>query len=311
MNHSQPRPRARSYTKKFTGCGLGVDCGVWPHKAAALDNKTKKQIERRTPTSKMIAGFLRQWISQLLCRRFLLENASDRRAVPAPGLSVDRDRICVGFTNIGGASINESTPVVNHPGIGIYLNPRVEIVRAAGESLGCGLARGLLPFAKAVKQERSQAREIQQRAKQECLQNPARPESRIDCVEAPRRHRVDIARFQDADAVPYRRLVNHSLNPIIEEHCQIENPSAVHGCPQPWDPVPVTRLNQQSRCFRCMSQCSGHSICRHRIHHGRSFSRNQPVRSGDAAMHAANERCDRWGNRRNSPQKTLKAREPA
>ena len=134
LNHSQPRPRARSYTKKFTGCGLGVDCGVWPHKAAALDNKTKKQRERRTPTSKMIAGFLRQWISQLLWRRFLLEKASDRKAVPAPGLSVDRDRSCVGFTNIGGASINESTPVVNHPGVGIYLNPRVEIVRAAGET---------------------------------------------------------------------------------------------------------------------------------------------------------------------------------
>src|SRR3984885_4790356 len=107
LKHSQPRPRARSYTKKFTGCWLGVDCGVWPHKAAALDNKTKKQIERRTPTSKMIAGFLRQWIALLLCRRFHLESASDRRAMPAPGQSMVRDRISVGFTNIGGASINE------------------------------------------------------------------------------------------------------------------------------------------------------------------------------------------------------------
>src|SRR6202034_3170991 len=104
LNHSQPRPRARSYTKKFTGCPLGVDCGVWPHKATALDNRSKKQIERRTPTSKMIARFLRQLISQLLWRRFLLENASDRKAVPAPGLTMDRDRISVGFTNIGGAS---------------------------------------------------------------------------------------------------------------------------------------------------------------------------------------------------------------
>ena len=131
MNQSQPRPRPRSYTKKCTGCGLGVDCGVWPHKAAALDNKTKKQMERRTLTSKMIARLLRQLISQLLWKRFLLENASDRKAVPAPGLSMDRDRNSVGFTNIGGASINESTPVVNHPGVGIYLNPGVEIVRAA------------------------------------------------------------------------------------------------------------------------------------------------------------------------------------
>src|ERR1700677_2988866 len=57
LNHSQPRPRARSYTKKFTGCPLGVDCGVWPRKATALDSKIKKQIERRTPTSKMVAGF--------------------------------------------------------------------------------------------------------------------------------------------------------------------------------------------------------------------------------------------------------------
>ena len=186
MNQSQPRPRPRSYTKKFTGCELDVDCGVWPHKAAALDNKTKKQIERRTPTSKMIAGFLRQWIAQLLCRRFLLENASDRRAMPAPGQSMNRDRISVGFTNIGGASINESTLMVNHPGVGVYLNPRVEITRLYRKGLGGSLARRLLlasrflPFAKAVKEERSQARKIQQRAKQECLQNPARPEPRID-----------------------------------------------------------------------------------------------------------------------------------
>ena len=140
MNQSQPRPRPRSYTKKCTGCPLGADCGVWPRKAIALDNKIKKQIERRTPTSKMVARFLRQLISQLLCRRFRLENArtrttfrlctirvSDRKAVPAPGQSMVRDRISVGFTNIGGASINESTPVVNHPGVGIYLNPGVEM----------------------------------------------------------------------------------------------------------------------------------------------------------------------------------------
>ena len=149
LNQSQPRPRPRSYTKKCTGCELGVDCGVWPHKAAALDNKTKKQIERRTPTSKMIAGFLRQWISQLLCRRFLLENdrlEPIRRAVPAPGQSMDRDRISVGFTNIGGASINESTPVVNHPGVGIYLNPRVEIVGAAGTAAICKAAQSLVTF---------------------------------------------------------------------------------------------------------------------------------------------------------------------
>jgi hypothetical protein len=99
---------------------------------------------------------------------------------------MDRDRISVGLINIGGASINESTLGVNHPGVGIYLNPRVEIVRVAPgirtfrEELGCGLARGLLPFAKAVKQERSQPREIQQRAKKECLENTARPEPRID-----------------------------------------------------------------------------------------------------------------------------------
>jgi hypothetical protein len=78
----------------------------------------------------MIARFLRQLISQLLWRRFLLEKASDRKAVPALGLSMDRDRISVGFTNIGGASINESTPMVNRPGVGICLNPRVEILRA-------------------------------------------------------------------------------------------------------------------------------------------------------------------------------------
>jgi hypothetical protein len=82
--------------------------------------------------------------------------------MPAPVQSIDRDRISVGFTNIGGASINESTLMVNHPGVGVYLNPRVEIVRAA-EGLGCSLARRLLlasrllPFAKAVKEERSQA----------------------------------------------------------------------------------------------------------------------------------------------------------
>jgi hypothetical protein len=44
---------------------------------------------------------------------------------------MDRDRISIGFINIGGASINESTPVGNHPGVGIYLNPPVEVVRAA------------------------------------------------------------------------------------------------------------------------------------------------------------------------------------
>jgi hypothetical protein len=82
---------------------------------------------------------------------------------------MDRDRISVGFTNIGGASIDESTPVVNHPGVGIYLNPGVEITRLHRMDLSCGLARRLLPFAKAVKQERSQPREIQQRAKKECL----------------------------------------------------------------------------------------------------------------------------------------------
>src|ERR1700677_4526275 len=122
LNHSQPRPRARSYTKKFTGCPLGADCGVWPRKVTALDNRIKKQIERRTPTSKMVAGFLRQLVSQLLCRRSLLENArtrstfrlcairaSERKPVPAPGQSMDRDKISVGLINIGGASINEST----------------------------------------------------------------------------------------------------------------------------------------------------------------------------------------------------------
>ena len=141
MNHSQPRPRARSYTKKFTGCPLGADCGVWPRKVTALDNRIKKQIERRTPTSKMVAGFLRQLVSQLLCRRFLLENARTRTTfrlcaiwsgVPAPAQSMDRDRISVGFVNIGGASINESTPGVNHPGVGIYLNPPVEIAAGGG-----------------------------------------------------------------------------------------------------------------------------------------------------------------------------------
>jgi hypothetical protein len=44
---------------------------------------------------------------------------------------MDRDRISVGLINIGGASINESTPVVNHPGVGVYLNPLVEIARAS------------------------------------------------------------------------------------------------------------------------------------------------------------------------------------
>jgi len=44
---------------------------------------------------------------------------------------MDRDRISGGFINIGGARIGESMPVVNHPGAGIYLNPRVEIVRAS------------------------------------------------------------------------------------------------------------------------------------------------------------------------------------
>ena len=58
MYHCQPRPRPRSYTKNFTGCPVGADCGVWPHKAIALDSKIKKQIERRTPTSKMATRFV-------------------------------------------------------------------------------------------------------------------------------------------------------------------------------------------------------------------------------------------------------------
>jgi hypothetical protein len=77
----------------------------------------------------MIALFLRQWISQLLWKRFLLEKASVRNAVLASGQPMDRDRTSVGFINIGGASINESTPVVNHPEVGIYLNLRVEITQ--------------------------------------------------------------------------------------------------------------------------------------------------------------------------------------
>jgi hypothetical protein len=51
---------------------------------------------------------------------------------------MDRDRIFIGFINTGGARINESTPVVNHPGVGIYLNPGVEIVRAAAREDACG-----------------------------------------------------------------------------------------------------------------------------------------------------------------------------
>ncbi len=85
-------------------------------------------------------------MSQLLCRRFLLENArtptafllcrtairtGDRKAVPASAQFMDWDRVSIGFTNIGGASINQLTPGVNHPGVGIYLNLPVEIVRAA------------------------------------------------------------------------------------------------------------------------------------------------------------------------------------
>ena len=159
MYHCQPLPRPRSYTKNLTGCWLGVDCGVWPRTATALDNKIKKQIERRTPTSKMVAQFLRQLISQLLCRRFLIENArtrttfrlcrtairtGERKAVPAPGQFMDRDRISIGFINIGGASINESTPVVNHPQAGIYLNLRVEIVPSAVRGDVCGHFANLL-----------------------------------------------------------------------------------------------------------------------------------------------------------------------
>jgi hypothetical protein len=53
---------------------------------------------------------------------------------------MDRDRISVGFTNIGGVSINEFTPVVNHPGVGICLNLPVEIV-------GAGALKILRPFA--------------------------------------------------------------------------------------------------------------------------------------------------------------------
>jgi hypothetical protein len=79
----------------------------------------------------MIARFLRQLISQLLWRIFLLEKSERSQSCARTGLSMHRDRISVGFTNIGGASINESTPMVNHPGVGIYLNPRVETVRAA------------------------------------------------------------------------------------------------------------------------------------------------------------------------------------
>jgi hypothetical protein len=44
---------------------------------------------------------------------------------------MDRDRISVGFINISGARINESTPVVNHLRVGIYLKLPVEIVRAS------------------------------------------------------------------------------------------------------------------------------------------------------------------------------------
>jgi hypothetical protein len=43
---------------------------------------------------------------------------------------MDRDRISLEFINIGGASINESEPGINHPGYGICLHPPVEIVRA-------------------------------------------------------------------------------------------------------------------------------------------------------------------------------------
>jgi hypothetical protein len=53
---------------------------------------------------------------------------------------MDRDRISLGFINIRGASINESEPGINHPGVGIYLHPSVEIAPAvAGEgALGNG-----------------------------------------------------------------------------------------------------------------------------------------------------------------------------
>jgi hypothetical protein len=65
---------------------------------------------------------------------------SESKAGSAPGQSIDRDRISLGFINIRGASINESEPGINHPGVGIYLHPSVEIAPAvAGEgALGNG-----------------------------------------------------------------------------------------------------------------------------------------------------------------------------
>jgi hypothetical protein len=85
LNQSQPRPRPRSYTKKFTGCELGVDCGVWPHKAAALDSKTKKQIERRTPTSKMIAGFCGNGLLNFYVEDFFLKTRAIAELCPHLG----------------------------------------------------------------------------------------------------------------------------------------------------------------------------------------------------------------------------------
>jgi hypothetical protein len=61
----------------------------------------------------MVAGFHGNWFLNFYVEDFFLKT---------PGLERHF---------VGGASINESTPGVNHPGVGIYLNPPVEIVAGA------------------------------------------------------------------------------------------------------------------------------------------------------------------------------------
>jgi hypothetical protein len=73
----------------------------------------------------------------------------------------------------------------------------------------------------------------------------------------------------------------------------------------------VARLDNQARCFRCMSQRSGHPVCGHRIHHGGSFSRDQPVRSGDPPCMRQTKDVTDGADRRNRLQQTRKAGKPA